>query len=123
MKHNANSRKNAARIERLQQKVDAGLVAAHFPEVADIAISMTYNQIGLNKSLLRTVNFFPGSYAFFRIDCVNRDCVDGGFDLTKVITATIGKRGQTVKGKLSCGGNGPDAGHSAITYEVAIHYS
>lgn len=123
MKPNANSRKNAARIERLQQKVEAGLVAAHFPEVADIAISMIYNQIGLNKSLLRTVNFFPGSYAFFRIDCVNGDCVDGGFDLTKVITATIGKRGQTAKGKLSCEGNGPAAGHSTITYEVDIHYS
>jgi hypothetical protein len=123
MKHNANSRKNAARIERLQQKAEAGLVAAHFPEVADIAINMIYNQIGLNKSLLRTVNYFPDSYAFFKIDCVNRECVDGGFDLTKVITATIGKRGQTAKGKLSCQGNGPAEGHSAITYEVDIRYS
>jgi len=123
MKHNANSRKNAARIERLQQKTEAGLVATHFPEVADIAISMIYNQIGLNKSLLRTVNFFPGSYAFFRIDCVNRECVDGGFDLTKVITATIRRRGHSAKGKLSCQGNGPDEGHSAITYEVDIRYS
>ena len=123
MKNNANSRKNAARIERLQQKTEAGLVATHFPEVVDIAISMIYNQIGLNKSLLRTVNFFPDSYAFFRIDCVNRDCVDGGFDLTKVIATTIGRRGQTAKGKLSCQGNGPDEGHSAISYEVDIRYS
>jgi len=123
MKNNANSRKNAARLERLQKKVEAGLVAAHFPEVADIAISMTYNQIGLNKSLLRTVNFFPDSYAFFRIDCVNRDCVDGGFDLTKVIATTIGRRGQTAKGKLSCQGSGPAEGHSAITYKVDIRYS
>jgi len=123
MKHNANSRKNAARIERLQQKSEAGLLAARFPEVEDIAISMVYDQIGLNKSLLRTVNFFPGSYAFFRIDCVNKDCVDGGFDLTKVITATIGKHGYSAKGKLCCQGTGPAEGHSAITYEVDIHYS
>ena len=44
MKNNANSRKNAARTERLQQKVEAGFVAAHFPEVKSIVISMTYNQ-------------------------------------------------------------------------------
>jgi len=123
MKHNANSRKNAVRTERLQQKAEAGFVSAHFPEVTDIAISMIYNQIGLNKSLLRTVNFFPDSYAFFRIDCVNRDCLEGGFDLTKVITSTIGKRGHSAKGKLSCQGRGPAEGHSAITYEVVIRYS
>jgi hypothetical protein len=122
MKHNANSRKNAARLERMQKKVEAGSVATHFPEVADISVRMIYNQTGLNKSLLRTMNFFPGSYAFFRIDCVNRECLDGGFDLTEVITATIGKRRQTAKGKLSCGGNGPAADHSAIAYEVVINY-
>jgi len=123
MKNNANSRKNAARTERQQQKVEAGFVSAHFPGVANIVISMIYNQVGLNKSLLRTVNFFPDSYAFFRVDCVNRDCVDGGFDLTKVITTTLGKRGETAKGKLNCEGNGPAAGHSAITYEVDIQYA
>ena len=123
MKHNSNSRKNAIRLERLQHKTEAGLVAANFPGVADIAIRMVYDQIGLNKPLLRTVNFFPGSYAFFRIDCVNRECVDGGFDLTRVIATTIGKHGHSAKGKLCCQGTGPAEGHSAITYEVDINYS
>jgi hypothetical protein len=123
MKYNANSRKNAARLERLKQRDDAGLVSANFPEVANIVISMSYNQIGLNKSMLRTVNFFPGSSAFFRVDCVNKDCVDGGFDLTRVISVMVKNHKETTIGKLSCEGNGPSAGHSAITYEVAIQYS
>jgi len=123
MKNNANSRKNAARVERLKQKDDAGLLSTRFPEVANIVISMVYNQTGLNKSLLRTVNFFPGSSAFFRVDCVNKDCVDGGFDLTKVITGIVGKHGKTAKGKLNCEGNGPADGHSAIAYEVDIQYA
>jgi hypothetical protein len=123
MKNSANSRKNAARIERLKQRVDAGLLSTHFPEVSNIVISMIYNQIGLNKSLVRTVNFFPGSSAFFRVDCVNKDCVDGGFDLTQVITGIVGKHGETAKGELSCEGNGPSAGHSAIAYKVAIKYT
>jgi len=108
--------------ERLHQRVETGFVSAHFPEVTGIVISMSYNQIGLNKALLRTVNFFPGSYAFFKVDCVNRECLDGGFDLTHIITSMVGKRRETAKGKLSCEGNGPAAGHSAITYEVEIQY-
>jgi hypothetical protein len=122
MKYSANSRKNAARTERLQQRVDAGFVVARFPKVASIVISMIYNQVGLNKALLRTVNFFPDSSAFFRVDCVNRDCVNGGFDLTQVITDTVGKHKETAKGKLSCEGNGPIAGHSSIAYQIKIIY-
>jgi hypothetical protein len=86
------NRKTVARMERIQQRVDAGLVATHFPEVTSIGISMIYNQRGLQKSLPRIVNFFPGSYALFRVDCLNKDCVDGGFDLTQIITAMIRNR-------------------------------
>jgi len=122
MKYNANSRKNAARTERLHQRVETGFVSTHFPGVKNIAINMTYNQVGLNKALLRTVNFFPDSYAFFRVDCINRECADGGFDLTQVINTMVLKRKEAAKGQLNCQGTGPIAGHSAITYEVAIQY-
>ena len=118
-----NGRKNAARIERQQQKVDAGSVSTHFPEVARIVVSMTYNQRGIAKSLPRVVNFFPGSSALFRIDCLNKECIDGGFDLTQVITGMISSRRDAAKGDLSCQGDGPSIGHSTIAYEVAIQYS
>jgi len=123
MNHSGNSRKSAARTERLQQRVDAGFVSAHFPEVDSIVINMLYSQRGIQKSLPRIVNFFPGSYALFRIDCLNKDCVDGGFDLTEVITAMIQSRRGTAKGELSCVGNGSSTDHSAIVYEVTIQYS
>jgi hypothetical protein len=123
MNHSVNSRKSAARTERLQQRVDAGFVSAHFPEVDSIVINMLYSQRGIQKSLPRIVNFFPGSYALFRIDCLNKDCVDGGFDLTEVITAMIRNRRGTAKGELSCEGNGSSTDHSAIVYEVTIQYS
>jgi hypothetical protein len=123
MNHSVNSRKSAARTERLQQRVDAGFVSAHFPEVDSIVINMLYSQRGIQKSLPRIVNFFPGSYALFRIDCLNKDCFDGGFDLTEVITAMIRNRRGTAKGELSCEGNGSSTDHSAIVYEVTIQYS
>ncbi len=123
MNNSINSRKNAARTERLQQRLDAGFMATQFPEVASIVISMIYNQKGIKESLPRTVNFFPGSYAFFRVNCLSKECVDGGFDLTQVIAGMVGKRKEAAKGELSCEGSGSSAEHSAIVYEVSIKYT
>jgi hypothetical protein len=123
MNNSMNSRKSAARTERLERRREAGSVATHFPEVVQIIISMMYNQKGMGKSLPRTVNFFPGSYALFRVSCLSKECVDGGFDLTRVITAMIRNRREAAKGELNCEGNGPSADHSVIAYEVAIQYA
>ena len=81
-----NYRRNPIRMERAQQRLDAGTVSDQFPDVAGIVISMIYNQKGIKKSLQRTVNYSPGSYAFFKVDCLNKGCGDGGFDLTQVVT-------------------------------------
>jgi hypothetical protein len=123
MNYSINSRKTAARIARQQRKLDAGFMVAQFPEVASIVISMMYNQRGILKSLPRVVNFFPGSYALFRVDCLNKQCADGGFDLTQVITRMVRNRKEASKGDLSCEGDGPSADHSTIVYEVAIKYT
>ena len=122
MNNSVNSRRNAARAERLQRKIDAGFIDEHFPEVARIVINMMYNQKGIQKASPRIVNFFPGSYALFRVDCLSRDCVDGGFDLTQVITAMIRNHRETAKGNLSCESD-PSHSHSAIVYEVTIQYA
>lgn len=118
-----NNRKNAVRKERQQQRLDSGLVATHFPEVSSIVISMTYSQKGFLKPLPRTVNFFPSSYALFRVDCLRKDCVEGGFDLHKVITRMIKNRRETVKGELCCGGDSSPTHHSEIAYEIVVTYS
>ena len=117
------TRKNTARTERRKQELEAGLVKDQFPEVAVIVVNMTYNQRGIHKSLPRVVNFFPDSFALFMINCLNKDCVEGGFDLTQAITAMIVDRRKSVKGNLSCEGEGPSAGHSTIAYEVTIQYA
>jgi hypothetical protein len=123
MNTSVNSKKNTARLERQQRKLDAGLVDAQFPEVADIVVRMIYRQRGILKSLPRVVNFFPDSYALFRIDCLNKGCVDGGFDLTEVITGMIRNHKKAVKGDLACEGGSPSSDHSTIAYEVAINYT
>ena len=116
------SRRYVARAERIQQRREAGSVADRYPEVAAIVISMSYTQMGIT-SILRTFNFSPSSYAFFRVECLSEDCVDGGFDLTQVITAMISNRRAVARGELSCAGSDPFPDHSTIAYQVAIQYS
>ncbi len=123
MNNSMNSRKNAARAERLQRRLDAGTVATHYPEVASIVINMMYSQKGLRTSLPRIVNFFPSSSALFRVDCLNKDCLDGGFDFTQVITGMIRNHGKVAKGNLSCEGECVSADHAAIAYEVVVQYT
>lgn len=117
------SRNNQARIEKNQQKIDAGFMSKHYPEVKSIVISMMYRQKGIGNPISRIMNFSPGSYAFFKVDCLSSDCVDGGFDLTQIINSMIRNQSMEVKGELGCvdSGNRPD--HSGITYEIAIQYT
>lgn len=116
-----NREKQAARAERKQQKIDAGFIASLFPEVASISISMDYSQKGIRQPVPRTVNFFPNSYALLRVDCLSKECVEGGFDFTRIITSMVGNRNKTSHGELGCEG-GPAEDHSAIVYDVAIQY-
>jgi hypothetical protein len=120
-----NNNKHAAMMERkqavMQQKYEAGSVATRFPEVANIVMNMTYSEHGA-KSIIRTLHFTPSSYAFFIVNCLRKDCVDGGFDLTQAITTMIRNRGVEVKGSLSCTDTDSAISHSDIVYEVAIRY-
>ncbi len=123
MKNSMHSRKNAARIERQQQEREADLMETLFPEVAGIVINMTYSQQGILKSFARVINFFPGSYALFRINCLNKECVDGGYDFTQVITGMIRNRSKVAKGNLSCEGSCPTVKNSTVLYNVAVKYA
>ncbi|MBI4688282.1 MAG: hypothetical protein HY756_10990 [Nitrospirae bacterium] len=116
------NRSNQSRIERNQERLDSGFVSKHFPDVASIVISMMYKQKGA-KLVLRTLNFSPDSYAFFKVSCLSDDCIDGGFDMSRIITSMISSHNETSKGELECDDNGPRPGHSNIVYEVAIQYT
>lgn len=117
------SRNNQASNERRQERLDAGLMSKHFPEVSSIVISMTYNQRGMAKPIHRIVNFSPESYAFFKVTCLSRDCVDGGFDMTRIITSMIRNHSEASKGELGCDDQGPRPDHSDIAYDIQIKFS
>ncbi len=110
------------RQEMEQQRREAGSIATLFPEVAGITLHMTYNQRGA-KSILRNFQFTPDSYAFFRINCLRKDCVGGGFDLTQVITSMVCNRKAAAQGTLMCEGTDSSTNHSDIVYDIVIQYT
>ncbi len=96
-----------ARIERMQQSHDAGLISERFPEVSSIVIDMRHRKKGTKEILvLRTLNFLSGSNTYFHVECVNRDCKDctQGFDLDRVVVAMIRSHASSREGQLDCYG-------------------
>jgi hypothetical protein len=123
----ANRQQYAAKMElKKQNRFAAGLISERFPEVSSIVIHMTYYQNGSNPVLMvRTVNVFPTSYAYFKMDCMIKGCNNGGFDLTAIVNNMVKAHKKEKKGSLSCCGK-VDAlvsEHARVDYDVAIQYS
>jgi len=108
-----------------QRRLEAGVVSDHFPEVSGMVIQMTYYQNGANPILMqRVVNVFPSGYAYFNMECMVKGCVDGGFDLTSVITNMVKKHIKLEKGRLVCKGKNDElaSNHASIAYKISIKY-
>lgn len=118
------------RREELKRKQQAaGLVMERYPEVASIVIKMNYfhrHAFSDTSSLLmfRTVNVAPDDYAYFHMNCVNKDCTSA-YDLSKVIKGLVQKRTKHHTGSMLCTGKGPElpANHASIEFEIDITYS
>ncbi|MHB8882864.1 MAG: hypothetical protein ACYC69_15305 [Thermodesulfovibrionales bacterium] len=122
----ANRHKHAAKMElKKQTKTAAGLVSERFPEISDIVVHMTYFQKGANIVLMvRTVNIFPTSFAYFNMDCMIKGCDGGGFDLTETVAGMAKSRKKVKKGSIACCGtiDSLPADHASIEYEIVIQY-
>jgi hypothetical protein len=119
-----NSEKNAARKEKTQHKLESGLISEHFPRVSSIVIDVTNSYGKINPiTVLRTLNFWPDSYAYFNIECLSKGCLDGGFDLDRVITTMVRGHKDSGEGEIVCDGNNLSFDHSNIHYKINIRYN
>lgn len=118
-----NKQRNAARMKRMQNRIDAGRLSDRFPAVSGIVIHMKYFQREMNQAVMeRTVNFFPSSYAYFRMECMSKGCVEGGFDLDRTIAQMVRNRRESGEGKLVCDGDNVYPDHSRVDYKITISY-
>lgn len=107
-----------------QKKLASGVLADRYPEVSGIVICMTYYQKGNSILMLRTINLSPLDAAYFNMECMTKDCVEGGFDLTSVISEMVKARRKAGKGRLVCCGksDGSPSDHASVAYEIGIQY-
>ena len=115
-----------AKAERMWDRQGAGLISQRFPEVSDIVIDMEHNRDGISTMyLLRTLKFFSDSHAYFRVECLNRDCRDctDGFHLDQVVAGMIRDHMSSKEGELHCEGNGITSRSVNINYRVTIQYN
>lgn len=116
-------RNHFEKVEMVRKdRLAAGLIRERFPKVSGIVVQMTYYQKRPGSVLMeRTVNFYPSGYAYFHMRCMDRECENGGFDLSPVISGLVKNHKRNGKGFLSC--HGAEEGHASISYRIDIRYS
>ena len=122
MRSNAYLARNEAWAERQRQMRDAGLVSDRFPGVASIVVTMDYSR-GSVSAVHRTMHFYPGSQAFFKISSLGEGSDEDGLDLTRFIQRMIGSHAKSAKGEFCCDRQDSAIVHPNVDYEVAITYS
>jgi hypothetical protein len=123
MKKITNTEKNIAKMEKRKLKLESGLISEHYPEVASILIKIK-NSYGKKNpiTIARDFKFLPDSHAYFTVECLNKNCADGGFDMAKVIISMIKNRKLSGEGELNCHGTNLPSDHSHISYKLTINY-
>jgi hypothetical protein len=113
------------KLERDERKAEAGLVSERYPRVERIVLNMTYYQ-GVHIPVLmeRTVNFFPTSFAYFRMQCFNNGCESGVFDLEPVIAKLVRKGEKGNRGTMQCSEctHLPKGERGSISYSITVLY-
>lgn len=108
-----------------QDNIAAGLVSDRFPSVSGIVIHMTYyRKAAIPLLMVRTVNIFPTSYAYFKMDCMIKGCDGGGFDLTSVVKNMVKTHNKMRNGSLNCSGTADaiESDHARVEYKTVIQY-
>lgn len=122
MKPNVYSRRNELWEERKRQMTAAGLMSDLFPDVSSIVVKVNYSR-GSFSAVQRTLNFYPGNPAFFKISPLGDGGDSDGLDLTHFIHRMIGSRKKSAKGEFNGGPKDAAIVYSSVGYEVAITYS
>jgi hypothetical protein len=124
MKKITNTEKNIAKMEKRKLKLESGLISEHYPEIESICIKIK-NSYGKKNpiTIARDFRFLPDSHAYFTVECLNKNCADGGFDLAKTIISMIKNRKLSKEGELHCNGTNLPPDHSHISYKITINYN
>jgi hypothetical protein len=102
MKNEAQIRSNQAKSFWFEYQ-NSSLIFSIYPEVREIEIKLKFNydesqRVESIKKLTST------DHAFFMIECINRNCIHGGFDLSTDIVNLINRKGNQFANHKICNG-------------------
>ncbi|SHN30970.1 hypothetical protein SAMN04488057_118103 [Cyclobacterium lianum] len=104
-------------------------IKSSFPQVQEIILNLNFNyDESYRKKLKKTLN--PNDKAFFQIECINKDCVYGGFNLSSEVRGMISKKVTEYNGHQTCNGYQDFERYKAkdyhclckLNYEIEIKY-
>jgi hypothetical protein len=118
-----NQEKHLASIKKKQNQIESGKISDRFPQVSSISIEVkNFHGKEYPIVIIRTFKFLPDDYAYFNIECLRKRCIDGGFNLNRIIAKMISIHTGSKSGELYCHGNNLSRGHSYIYYDVNVKY-
>lgn len=124
IRRNYVQQKYAEKLKRDESRSIADAISERFPGVSGISVRIIYHGNNGNPVLMvRTVNYFPSTDAYFVMQCFRKECTGGGFDLGPKISGLIKNKERSGKGKMECKGSDPSAPCKAgISFEINVQY-
>jgi len=94
------------RQEARQRVEDSASLAQTFRELKSLTLNLAYFRPGSftrESEIKYTVNL-ANAKSLFRFSCLNERCVDGDFDLSRVLSQAVAARQTTLTGEVICQG-------------------
>lgn len=94
------------REQESQRVKDSLSLSEKFPQLKCLIVDLGYyDSRGVTKN--SQIKFTPNldnARSVFRIDCPNKGCIGGDFDLTEQLASAVAQHRTAVTGKMSCQG-------------------
>jgi len=88
-----------------QEFIRAGYIKDWYPQVKTLTFELNYRDPdGLAQPSSETYTRGPEHSAFLKIQCPYRECINGGYDLTELISDMLNNNKLECHGKVSCQG-------------------
>ncbi len=100
------SARNEFRQQESQRIMESGSLSVRFPKLKSLKAELTYHPptgFGQSAQIKYAVNL-EHAKSIFRFDCLNKECIGGGFDLSELLAQAVAKRSKTLTGELHCQG-------------------
>lgn len=127
MIHRRNSEVAERTRQRQQREDEAPRLHEEFPSLESLKLEMSYRRGDTNADEATHVRqvVLGRAPSLFVVPCANRDCKDGGHDITQEVIRGLRGSRERFEGKMSCNGTLGSAGApctSVLSYTVIAKY-